>query len=266
MDDVRNVLKWNNTLVDFIKEYTGDYSPTGLHGAVNIIQDKISVFYLKKLRWIAAVRNNIVHENMEIPEGYFEACNEAYSYLCECFKNSKDQENYDYTEGVHSENNGNTYPNKFSSGKSWTVPIIICLAILIFIYYPYENKITDTFGFSSTISVERDDDFFNKDDYFINIKLKNIGSISYNGMVYVSFRKDSILTEKEFEVDLKSGRSDTVKLPIDYSLINRENADSDFVKYYLEGSLVTIETDDSASLNYDYVIKDGELNLLDDVK
>lgn len=263
MDDVRNVLAWNNTLVDAIKEYTGDYSPTGLHSAINIIQDKISNFYLKKLRWIAAIRNKIVHENLDIPEDYFDACQEAYTYLCDCFSRSKNNYNnqdinYNNSSGIKSEHSTEIKTNK-KSKKSWAI-LIITTASLLYIMSSFLSIIPVSYNWNPTISFERDDDLFSKDDYFVNIEFQNNSRETYDGIMKISILTNGISIVKEKDLELDAGKSELFKIPIEYSFVNQENADNQFLAGLFEGSTVTLTT--ANSNQFLYIIKNGKLEIL----
>jgi hypothetical protein len=57
----------------------------GLHEKVTSVQDKLPPALVKKLRFIATVRNKIVHESdytqIDDPDGFLRACNETEAEL-----------------------------------------------------------------------------------------------------------------------------------------------------------------------------------------
>ena len=81
MNDLRDVIKWNKKLIDLIKKNNRDTNPKGLHEAINSIENRIPEYYVKRLRWIASVRNTVVHEEKDIPRDYSVQCEKIYKLL-----------------------------------------------------------------------------------------------------------------------------------------------------------------------------------------
>ncbi len=72
MSTYKNVIEWNKALTSLIKQHTTNSAPTGLHEAINLIESLISEQSIKRGRYLASVRNSLIHEdsNNEIPVDY----------------------------------------------------------------------------------------------------------------------------------------------------------------------------------------------------
>ncbi len=85
MTTAGEVLDWNKRLTDRIKEITGNPNPDGLNKATDLIESDLPEYIIKKMRFLATVRNKLAHEvnfqERDIPRNYVQVAMEMMSYL-----------------------------------------------------------------------------------------------------------------------------------------------------------------------------------------
>lgn len=265
MDDMRYVQNWNDKLIDLINRNTGKTNPRSLNEATKIIEDRISIYFTRKLRWIALVRNKVVHENSNPPKNYSQECFLASQYLTYFFSNNvkKDKDSKIIKLKLFkilSEKIVQSLSRLNKRNFLILIPVAILAIITILIYSPVKKLKLNNFAWSPTISFERDDDFLNKDDYYLKITIFN-GVNPYKGNFYVSLVSRGIAYEKSKSVDLIEGESESFVIPIDYSIINREDANNRYIAKSLEGSSIIFKTGYLGSNKYVYKLRNGKLSL-----
>jgi hypothetical protein len=262
MNDLRDVIKWNKKLIDLIKQNNRDTNPKGLHEAINSIEDKIPGFYVKRLRWIASVRNNVVHEEKDIPKDYSDQCQELYNLLLDYFSSQDPIKVRKYQLNKKSQFFRWYFENNekiFKRNNLMILPIAILLVVSTIIIMHVKESNSNILPWNPSISFIRDDDLLNKDDYFINLKIINSDK-PYNGNISVSLIVKGIAEEKNKNVNLIEKESETFTIPVKYSIVNHEDANQSYIAKCLEGGSVIIKTGPIYSKKYFYKIRKGKLS------
>jgi len=85
MTTAGEVLDWNKRLIDRIKIITGNSRFDGLNQATDLIENDLPEHIIKKMRFLATVRNKLAHETdfqeRDIPHNYVTVAREVMSYL-----------------------------------------------------------------------------------------------------------------------------------------------------------------------------------------
>jgi hypothetical protein len=258
MNDLRDVIKWNKKLIDLIKENNRNISPKGLHEAINSIENRIPEYYVKRLRWIASVRNTVVHEEKDYSVQCEKICKLLIDYFS-CEEPRKVKVNQLNKMSQLFRRYFKSHRTMLKGNSLIILPIAFILVVSTIIFMNNRESNSNTLAWNPSISFIRDDDFLNKDDYFINLKIINSDK-PYNGDISVSLVVKGIAQEKNKSVKLIEGESETFTIPVKYSIVNHEDANHSYIARCLEGGSIIIKTGPIYSKKYYYKIRKGKLS------
>jgi len=258
MSEVDDVLFWNRKLIDLIKQNTINNNPISLNQAVNSIKNKIPPYLIKRLRWINWTRNLVVHRGIDVPLDYAEQCEDVYNSLKSFFSNGRETKK---TKDLKSEKIIKKKSFNLLKLKRYSLLFVISVVLIlisILFLVPVKSSNSKVLAWNPQIDFLRDDDILSNDDYYLKLSIYN-GSRPYNGKIYISIVTKGVPSEKSSNVKLIEGEKFSFELPIDYSLINRENADKNYISKCLEGSQIRIKTGYVGEKVNTYTIRNGKL-------